>query len=308
MTRFYISPDRRRGWLSRGQLYLTGLSLLTLLGCSTSPEAAISPPAVLSRPGQPITAVAKALATQPTTTPVLIGLALDYSGSIHDNHLPLVEINNLDPLFQLLTERGGELAIALVCEDTSASLLRMRVETQPRITADQFVNPPEPIPLDENINPIQRPQALRDYAEASARHEELQAEDLQRLKAHNTALAAHRQAATNTVKAFREKVGPVLSQPANCQTTNLNGNLARLDLFLSEDSSSWPTSPRRVLIAVTDGLDTTGKAPAPLNSNPEIALVNGSGSQGVLKNLPHKPFENFSAALTYLIHSQNQHH
>ena len=278
---------------------------LFCFSCTPTPEAAISSEITTPEASKPLPAVTAALAAEAKNKPLRLALVLDRSGSMHDHLITPFAEQHLASLLDLVSVHGGEVAIALVCDDSNQPLLRFKTPQPPQLMGEAFNNPPEPPPPDENtINALQRPEARRSYETARARYEELKAEDEQRLQTFEEALAAHQNEAQTAAEVFLKSITPALEEPPACMETDLHGALHRQALFFSEETTFEPSS-RRVLIVVSDGLDTIGNPPADFGEQPELILVNGSGSEGVFKDSSHKAFESLDAAIAFLVHSQN---
>lgn len=278
--------------------------LLLAPGCAPSPKPS-NPSETPPPKTTPLPEVAAALAAEAKQKQLILALVRDGSGSIYENRIAPMTEQHLSLLVDLISAHGGELAIALACDDSNQPLLRFRAPQPPHLVAETFNNPPEPtLPDETTINALRLPEARQRYETARARYEELKAEDVQRFQAHQKALAVDQTTVQKATKAFLHKTAPTLNEPANCQATDLHGAMHRVALFFDEESTFEP-APHRVLLVISDGLDTRGKPPAVFENQPELILVNGSGSKGVFEAMPHKAFESLDAAIAFLVHRQH---
>ena len=102
------------------------------------------------------------------------------------------------------------------------------------------------------------------------------------------------------IQPYQEQIKPILERPATCKETDMSGAVERAELFLGEDTTIWVRPPENFLLLITDGLDTRNKTQIRLKTSPQVLVVNGTGSEGVLSEIPHKSFESNRAAFDYL--------
>lgn len=235
----------------------------------------------------------------PALEPLVAAFFSDQSGSmVHHRVQPPTE-EDLKPVLTYIQHHGGELAIAPICSQSNIPLKRVRVTPPPRLNSAQFHNPAPPESLKETeANPFLLEDKLRAY---QPEYEKLKASDLQTLATYRHQHQIWQKQSEAALGAFQGQLKSLLAQPGNCAETDITGALKRANLFLSEDASVWPKSPRRFVLFVTDGLDTQSTETVFLQRDAELLLINGSGSTGVFSHLDHKPFESVRAAIDYLI-------
>ncbi len=243
----------------------------------------------------------------PAPPPFKVVMLLDFSGSSNQHRVQHPTPETLQPVLEALSTSGGAIAVGAICNDSNQPFTRIAIDEPPVFPAEQLHNPTFPTPVDETaVNPLRLPEKQREFEVALADFNHLTAEDKALLKQHEERMAAHQAASQAKIRTFTTAITPLLTRPTDCTQTDLWGGLQRTDLLLSEDSSMWSTQPDFYLLVVSDGLDTGGKSAATLGSNPEILLVNGSGSVGVFADLEHKAFESVDAAIAYLASVRNK--
>lgn len=260
-----------------------------------------------SRPDQPApttdVVVAESHTTEsqpPATYPIKVAIAIDLSGSIHSHRIALPQVEHLQPIFELLGEAGGELAIGLICDDSNQPLVRVRIDEPPRIALDAIAISSPPEAPDPNTNPFDFVELHKAYLEELAKYQEETAEIGRHLDEQKKVVRQHQEHVENVLSIAQKKIEPLLAQEARCQETDLWGAVQRINIFLAEDDSDWSQPPKSYAIFVTDGLDTQQNTTTNIAPQTEILVVNGSGSVGIFAAIPHKSFEAFSSALNYV--------
>ena len=292
--------------LGRGQGLLMATLLLSLAGCSTSSQtptslSAASPPDAVVQESQPLQVPPQ------SPRPFKVVMLLDFSGSSSQHRIEMPNVETLQPLLESVSNAGGVIALGAVCNDSNQPFTRLAIAEPPPFPEDELHNATPPTPIDETgVNPLRLPEKQREFDLALAEYSQRMAEDEALIEQHQQAMAAHQSAGQAEIATFSEAIAPLLTRPIDCNYTDLWGGLQRADLLLSEDSSVWSTPPDFYLLVVSDGLDTKGKSEVTLTSNPEILLVNGSGSVGIFADLEHKAFESVDAAIAHLASVRNK--
>lgn len=263
---------------------------------SLIPASPEQPIAVL--PGVDIDKILEQQGSHPA--PIRIVVAMDFTGSREKHRILSLTLEDLQPLFALLKKVGGEIAFLAICESSNRPALRLHLESPPRLNAQDFQRVAAPVPPDKNGNPFQLEEQQKQYEKEFAAYNQIQLANQQKLEAHKQQLARWQSAADTKIQQYQAQLKPLLSQPSNCQHTDIGGAVTRANLFLAEDTSTWSVPPKNYAVFITDGLDTVGQKPVAFNGETEVFLVNGSGSKGVLAQLPHKSFESPTAAFRYL--------
>lgn len=235
------------------------------------------PPGALCTPETPPTAVTR------------LAVLLDYSGSTQRTFTPQVTAEDLRPALEIVGH-GGELAVGLITDRSTRSLLRLRVEP----FTDRA--PSEP----RERNPLRQ---------ATEHHKYCQ--QLERYCARWQEWKARRESDLQT---FQSQLVQLLNHPANAPRTDICTALFRADLFLNEPGWSMPV--RKILLVVSDGQDNVGSAlssqgldggsvqrrcPPLTDAETQVLVVTGWPDLGVLAPLHPVRFESVGAALQYLV-------
>lgn len=216
---------------------------------------------------------------EPTAPPdrlpmVRIAVVIDKSGSAPRNRIPPMSPEQFKPFFDVLRERGGELAVGVIQEDSNRPLRRLRIAPPP----------PSPPPLPDNINPYDM-ERLSQYGEAEKKYQG----DLERRR-HNL---------EDEILTFQDRLKSILDAAPNAKRSDIGRAVARAELFLQEPTSH-PHPIRRYGVLITDGADNvTGQIP-PVESGATYVVVNGTGVLGVLDELSTRSFESPPAAFDFV--------
>ncbi|MEO1294726.1 MAG: hypothetical protein AAFW75_02815 [Cyanobacteria bacterium J06636_16] len=301
MTRFPLPL----GW---GPGLFVAALLLGIVGCSASSQEAQISSYEIPEGDEAIAQESPSLdIPAPPPPPFKVVVLLDFSGSSDQHRVQHPTPETLQPLSEALANSGGAIAVGAICNDSNQPFTRISIDEPPIFPEEQLHNPTFPTPVDETaVNPLRLPEKQREFEEALADYNHLAAEDKALLKQHQKAVEAYQAAGLAKIRTFKTEIAPILTRTTDCTRTDLWGGLKRADLLLSEDASRWSTQPDFYLLVVSDGLDTQGKSAVTLNSNPEILLVNGSGSVGIFADLEHKAFESVDAAIAYLASVRNR--
>jgi hypothetical protein len=223
------------------------------------------------QPEQKPAADSAAAENRPPT--VRIAVVLDKSGSATRNRIPPLRLEHFEPLLDVLRQRGGELAMGRIQEDSNLPLERLRIDPPP----------PPPPPLPNNLNPFE--------VEKVSQHDEAQ-------KKYERSVEQRRQTLEEDILDFRNRLQPLLDAPANAQRSDIGQAVTRTELFLQEPTRHPHTVKYAVLI--TDGADNVTRQLPPLDSGATYVVVNGSGVLGVLDALTPRAFESPIAAFDYV--------
>lgn len=206
---------------------------------------------------------------------VRVVVILDQSGSAPNNRIPQMHPEQFRPFFDVLENRGGEIAIGTIQSDSNRPLNRLQADPPPM--------PPPSLP--DNLNP---------YEEVQRR-----AEIEQKMGEYRRKLGAREQNVQQKIQAFQDELKQVLNRKADAKYSDIRQAVIRAELFLREPTvSDQPV--QRFAILVTDGLDNVTKKLPAVESGATYLVVNGSGVLGILKKLNPKTFESPRAAFNYV--------
>lgn len=274
---------------------IVALFLLVLAtGCSVLPGAT-STRTTATTTTLPISAGS---ATAPTpesanTEPAKIAIFEDRTGSMDKTRTPQLKPEDLALLFDLLLQGGGELAFGRICDRSNRSLIRVRIEQPP-------VAPANPAEFSaEEGNPFAAAEKRNEYESKAVAHQKALAD-------YNQRQQLWRNQSEQQLKQFKAAIAPMLSQPANCQATDIWGGVQRADLFLNESDTTWSRPPRKVAIFISDGIDNVQTPAVTMKSNAKTIVVNGSASLGSFSSLNPMQFESSTAAFRYVASSRGK--
>ncbi len=212
---------------------------------------------------------------------IKIALLQDKSGSTTQTRTPQVTMEHIDVLVKFIRPCGGEIGFGLINEQSNSSLHRLRIEPPPTGA------PTEP---ERNGNPFQVQRNLAEYRKLKARNEQV-------VQAFQSETDLH-------IAAFKTELASLLNAPPAARRSDFFGGIQRANLFLSENSSAWPSPPRQFLLIVGDGIDNVKSKHEPLQKSTQLILVNGSASLGSLASFNPSRFENIEAAIEFVSASE----
>ncbi len=213
---------------------------------------------------------------EPEASAVRVCVMQDKSGSARKQRTPQITLEHLVPVTHLLRERGGELALGLIDDDSNQGLIRLHVPL------------PEPVPVapEREGNRFKYQEALRAYETVRAEFERTEG------RRHKTV--------DQNLEHFRQDTGALLSTPARSRRTDVFGAVTRCEKFLNEPAHG---PLERYLVLITDAEDTASGTfvPEPLQSEAHLLLVNGMPGLGDLAALGPIRFESITSAIRYIV-------
>lgn len=295
----YLPAHRSgKGRLNYSVLALTIVLVLSTIGCSKTYQFAPSERETDSDIRTALEEAEELSLPTPPKPPFKVVVMVDFSASTSDHRIRLPKPESLEPLIDALVKNGGVLAISPICDESNLPLARTTFPEPPRFDESLLHNTASPAPLDEqSINPMKLPEAKRQEQAAWTDYQQRQAEDKALIESHSAAVEAHQGKSQAQGKAFLEEITPLLNRSVNCTRTDLYGALQRADLLLSENNSIWSQTPNAYLLISSDGIHDSPTPAVPLQSNPEIFLINGSGNIGIFSALNHQAFEALEPAI-----------
>ena len=230
--------------------------------------------------GGPSSAVVEEAEPTPPPAAVRIVALVDKTASTSWTGVPVVKVEDFDPLLALLARRGGELAVGLIRDQSNRGLLRLKVSPAPVA----------PQPPDPHQNPFL-------LAEARAAYET-------RLREHREQIEQRRRAVQQRMAEFRARLGELLEVNADARRTDVWDALRRAELFLSEPVNSGLAEPHNWILLVSDGEDNVGRPKVALRSGARLLVINSSATLGALAELDPLAFESFSAAIAFVVREE----
>lgn len=211
-------------------------------------------------------------------------LMQDKTGSGSKYRTPQLSVGDLDPLFALLRDCGGEVGVGLVDEQSNRTLVRLYV---PEPQLSQL-----PVPPSDQGNPFKRGKALQEYQAAKQLYEQKQAQ--------------RRRDVDQRIAAFKTALAEKLKTKPDARRTDVWGAVNRAEYFLAEPEHGWRQPPLKVMVLISDALDNV-RAPSvqlPLASSATVLLINGSPSLGALEPLEPLRFESIDAAVRFITQAE----
>ena len=273
----------------------------SVVACSSQPDLTVREVTAIEISSE-VTSVEQFLAEQPSVGhPTRIVLVKDETLSSETNRIRETTIAEVQPLFPLLKQNGGEMAYMSLCDNSDRPAVRVHIASPPRLSSSDLHQANQPAAPDtRGVSPFKLPKIEAEYQNELARYQQLQQENEATLQQHQKALAQWQRDAEQKLEAFSSQIEPLLEKPATCQSSNVWSALRRADIILSEVDGGWAIPPKNFALLVTDGLHNTDTPSVQMRSDAEVLLVNGSGESGIFVNFQHRSFEAVSAAVRYL--------
>lgn len=273
--------------------FIVTSALIAIIGCTPPPAKTASKP--------PLQEVQRILKNQPQPAQqVQMAIIQDYSPSIAKQGVPKLSSQYIEPILEYMqTHHGGELAVGEICTNSNKPLLRVKIDTPPRLHKWMFNNLPSPESYRQTLkkqgeNNFEIRRRVREYR---PKYEAATAADWRVFDQHLQHQQTWRQQTQSRINSFRQQLKPLLNQGFSCAETDIIGGLRRADIFLAEAAK---TNPRKYAILITDGIHTIGgNTKVEWQSNSQLLLVGGANSPGIFKALPYKPFESIQSAIDF---------
>lgn len=208
--------------------------------------------------------------------PVRIVVFLDKTRSMREARIGHVSIESFAALFERLQSSGGEVALGIVCDHSDAPLVRIAIPEPP--TAPRATETPRNV-----------------FLAAGSKHT-----DERTAAQYATELAAWREDAAARVAFFKRAIEPLFAAGDDAATTDIHSALVRAELFIAEPTT-YRHAPVNAMVFVSDGVESinSGQRVSP-SSGAAVIVVNGNGSEGVLREVNPLCFEALEAALRYV--------
>ena len=194
--------------------------------------------------------------------PLRIVVLADLSESVLYHHVDPVRPEHLRHLAELVARSGGEIAFGTIPMPPDRPLVRVKF-------------PPPPTPPGRSRNVLMQMQAVGSYKTQLAKGEQATARVVDKFVAE----------AQRLLRPRRERGSPVFRA------------LRMAEVLLTEPGATG----LRVILAATDGFDTTRDPPLPnLPGGTQLLLLNGDGSVGSLAHLRPLHFATVDAAIEHI--------
>lgn len=239
--------------------------LLLMSGCNGSGKAQVVEPASPAAVGE-------------TFAPVRIAVVQDATGSTTWTGTPMLQVEDLAPLINLLCRCGGELGFGMITGDSNKGLIRLVVDPPP-------------------IEPVKPPHEGNPYKAAQRREAYMR-----EMNEFNKKLAGWKRDTEERTAKFLADADSTFKNKTLAKRTDCWDAIRRVDLFLSEDSSAWGKETRCYAMLVTDGQDNARKQKVhDMKSPAKLLIVNASGSIGDLEELKPSRFESITSAVCFIV-------
>ncbi|MEL6579534.1 MAG: hypothetical protein AAFQ14_07275 [Cyanobacteria bacterium J06621_12] len=251
--------------------------------------------------------VQRFLDSQPSeTTPNRFVIVQDMTGSLEEHRVKRLQSQQLKPLLALLADKGGEIAVLNVCEDSNNPMYRLRISQHPQFDSQVLVNPTPPTSVDPKVNPFQRREKEKEYQKALLAYRQTMDTDLAIVADHQQLVKDWQTSSKAESDRFLAEIKSLWDKPHNCLATDIYGAIRRAELFFNEDTTIWTREPQNWIVFITDGIHNTPNQAASLSSDTKVLLVNGGNSTGIFEDIPHLGFEAPSAAIQHIVHNASE--
>lgn len=282
---------------------LASLSLVSsVVACSSQPNLSVREVETTDIISES-TPVEQFMAEQPLVEhPTRIALVKDETLSSETHRIPPMTLGGVQPLLDLLKQKGGEIALIGLCNTSNRPALRVHIDSPPRLSASDLQQTDRPTAPDtRGVSPFKLAEIKAEDQNKFARYQQLEQENQAVIQQHQEELTQWQADTEQKLETFSTQLKPLLEKPATCTSTNVWSALRRADTFLGEVDGGWAKPPKNFALLVTDGLHNTDTPSVQMQSDAEILLVNGSGESGIFVNFQHRSFEAVSAAVRYLV-------
>jgi len=185
-------------------------------------------------------------------SPAKIAIMIDSTGSRLRTRTPTATEEDFEPYYDVLKKCGGELAVGLITDDSNQGLLRVRID----------VPPTKPAPPANEANPFALAVKAGEYEKVKQNYD--------------GQLVVWREAMDKRFLNFKKELKTLLSASPCARKTDIWGAVARMDIFLAEDDSSWNATTKKYGVLVSDCDDNVRKNAVAPKSDATWLIVNGT--------------------------------
>ena len=214
-------------------------------------------------------------------SPLRIVIFEDETGSRLQTRTPQLTTEQLQQLIALCESHTGEIAFGVIRDESNNLFERLTIGPPP-------------------VVPVKTTATGTNAIDIDAAQAELDAKYQKEETAYGADIKNWKNVVAEREKRFVQSVTQLLQQPPDAQRTDVNGGVARADLFLGEDGAMFGKPTHRYLLLISDGQDNIHKPVASLPPNTTVIVVNGVGSVGNLAPFNPLRFESIDAALNYI--------
>jgi hypothetical protein len=223
--------------------------------------------------------------------PVITFISLDKTGSTVSSKIPAAKSTDFQPLVEQIKQRGGEVRVGVICNDSDKPLASFYLAEPPTIPTA-----PDPLPKNGQVNPLDLPKLRKEHSAKVTDYEK-------QMASYKTLVAERNKEADRRSQDFITQLDALTSKPSNCQSTDIVGMVKRGDIFLGE-KNRWKQTPKKFALLITDGLETHQAPPKSLRftSEPKVVLVSSGGQAGILQPLlgNNQPYESIASAVRFI--------
>jgi hypothetical protein len=261
---------------------ISGLVLASLSACNAEAQNTPSKPT--------ITNTTSSVKVQ-LLPPVITFVSLDKTNSTASTKIPAAKSTDFQPLVEQIKQRGGEVRVGVICNDSDKPLASFYLAEPPTIPTA-----PAPLPPTGKVNPLDLPKLRKEHSAKVTDHEK-------QMASYKTLIAERDKEADQRSQDFITQLEALTSKPSKCQSTDIVGMVKRGDLFLGE-TNRWQQTPKKFALLITDGLETHQAPPKSLHftSEPKVVLVSSGGQTGILQPLlgNNQPYESIASAIRFI--------
>lgn len=251
--------------------------------CSNKAPVPTAPPAAITSPS------ALAPALKPPIRAVVFD---DKTGSWRQTKAEPTKIEDLEIVIEALKKVGGELAYALIKDESNRGLIRLLINVPP-----QPPQKPEPPQRFETGNLYdrerQRERANKEYDSNLKGYESM-------LKEFGDKRALWEQETNSKIEKFKADVTPLLHSAADATATDVMGALERARTYLDEPDDFWTQHPRLFALLASDCADNVDKPLTQFKPDMKLLVANGLATANSLTYLNPKLFESSRSALAWI--------
>jgi hypothetical protein len=214
--------------------------------------------------------------------PVRIAIIIDKSLSTVPHGIPSCQTADLEPLFELVSARGGEIGVGTILTRSNSPLIRLYIPS-----------PPES-PLDSSqaeTNVFRISQARSGFAV--------------KMSCYDSVCSERRNQLQTGILFFKRRLDSLFSEPAKAKLSDVMGALKRADTFLAESDEAWSCPALKFVILCTDGEHTAGTASRFVPKSGATIIIVPGGRRGILSSLNPVEFENLPAAVRFVLAKAN---
>jgi hypothetical protein len=212
---------------------------------------------------------------------------------------PIKQIEDLNPMLDLMMKRGGTLSYASLGDKNSTPWIEVNLLPPQSIDTNLLNFLPRPKNTTSEQGGLEKSDLEAQYLPILRKYKDSIRVQLETINAFKAKDQANRAENTRTISEFKQKVASQIKIEKHFTKTNIHDMAGKLQIFFQQPFHMSSIPPSQHVVFFSDGIDDFNKKPISL-PGVNIVLVNSSPNAGVFEGTPHQTFRSFKQAIADL--------